>query len=962
MNFTFNKQRENTPDLTKLLQPNPEIDITDTCQSCPLLEQHTPIEVMGTGKKKVLVVFSHPTKKEQEAGRLYSSHSFIKVANDLGRVGLDIHKDCWYLPATRCYPGANVPSKKMLDCCRGNLLKTVRELKPTTVVLVGRNATYGWIGHQFSIPPREFDKEDYLHDAGFDTWVGHAIPDHTYAFEVGGKKVCPTVIPIFNPEDVSKMEKSNRRSNKVDSVLPFRYYALLHMIADFVGKKIGGRVEDYAAYNEDPGGAVKKIWDAKEAIRVLRELNTPSIIAFDYETNSLSGANPESRILMVGISNGEASYAIPFFAHIPEFMQAYKELMTNPEVKKIAHNAKFEYNWTRYICGYRIEGLLWDTMLVAHILDMRDGTTGLKFRSYTELGLAGYEKVTKKLLSSPDKATQGKNALNWLQYLYADDFSINTKVWDLLLTYVGKDAGNTRALYLKQVEELLQSDYKHLMKGINLFQRTTIAFAEMERNGFRFDMDKCRENKELIKKEMEEIKKQMENCEEYQKWKAVHPDKPLNSNSSKQLQEFFFDILGYTPTRFTKSGAPSTDKEAKEDIDSEYTNLSLKYSALDKMLNSFLIGYERETSPDGQLRCDFNLNVAKSYRTSSSNPNLQNVSHHSDISHYALELFKPMKGHVLINADFSALEVSGAACHTQDRQLIEYLHNPDADMHADFTRDIFMMSPDEPVDKTVRSVSKTGVFSTFYSASAKSTAHTLWKKYPAEAKALLAEKGIKNYPMFEAHMQKIISDFWNVRFKQYGAWKVNQWNDYVKTGYFKGHTGFIYNGILNSRQTSNLSVQGDSSHILCDMCTWLHDDIQKGGWDVLPCSQVHDSWTASSAAEDVPKVLESIRSFLAILAERHPWTKGINFKVEVELSEIDGSWNSVMPVALVRGSGVELFEPSVKIDDEEINFGPMPTPLDVVNVTKLAEKNKHAFVSKTQYRKLILDLAGVKIA
>ena len=56
--------------------------------------------------------------------------------------------------------------------------------------------------------------------------------------------------------------------------------------------------------------------------------------------------------------------------------------------------------WTHVILGFDVAPVYWDTMIGAHILDMRDGVVGLKIQGYLQYGDAGYEKVTKKLLGA----------------------------------------------------------------------------------------------------------------------------------------------------------------------------------------------------------------------------------------------------------------------------------------------------------------------------------------------------------------------------------------------------------------------------------------------------------------------------------------------------------------------------------------------------------------------------------
>ena len=412
------------------------------------------------------------------------------------------------------------------------------------------------------------------------------------------------------------------------------------------------------------------------------------------------------------------------------------------------------------------------------------------------------------------------NAMNWLSVLNPEQQEENSQVWDLLLEYVAQDASLTLALYYKQRQDFAQLDMAHLMKGMNLFMESTITLADMEINGFTLDIDALKRNKLEIKERMVGLKQEMFTSKEYDKWLALYPDKGINVNSSKQLQEFFFEILKYRPTKFTKKGAPATDKEALGDMGSEFADKLLEYKTLDKLGSAFLTSYMTEANDDGKIRTLFNLTGVTSYRTSSASINIQQVSHHSVESKYVLNILKPHKGHIMLNMDFKSLEVYTSAAHTwaiHDKSnldlegtLKKYLVNPDSDMHKDMAC-VYFLEPEE-VTKELRSRVKRVTFGITYGSGAKSLAHNQWKFCTAEDKAHLAEHGINNYEDFVVHMQNILWRFWNVRFKEYGEWKKRVWSFYVKYGYFVGLTGFLYLAPdVSERGALNFSIQGDSA-------------------------------------------------------------------------------------------------------------------------------------------------------
>ncbi len=923
MTYTFNKQETEAkaPDLAQYLQENPTIAGSSQCQNCPAFDNMNMLPVQGEGKLGILIVLSHATKGDIDMGCYMASQQFTSTAKYLERFGVDINRDCWVTSAVRCNMGGQIPKKPVFDCCRSRLYSTVQQKKPWVVFLMGRNATYGWKGHQFSLPPQVPTNNAFKHDKEYTKWVGNHIPDSEYAFDYNGENVCPVVIPMFNPHDVASGENQNMKRQKVVSVIPSRHMRFIEdgikLAANIKANPDKHIAKQKNRYNRHSAHVVLNT--VGECVNALKELNTKKIIAFDYETTGIKPYNREHAIKMVGIADGTYSYAMPFFNNSPEFMEAYKTLMTNPNVKKIAHNAKFEYVWTKVKLGFDIFPLYWDTMIAAHIIDMRDGVVGLKMQGYLQFGDAGYEKVTKKLLG-PIKPTKRKNtnAINWLSYLNPYRRDENRKVWDLLLQYVAEDASLTLALYHRQKQLMAAIDLPHLMQGMSLFMESTITLAEMEMNGFVIDIDALRANKDEIKERMDGLKDDMYTCNEYKLWREKYPDNDINLNSPKQLQEFFFEMLGLQPTKFTKSGLPSTDKEALEDMESEFAKKLLEYKVLDKLRNAFLASYENEMNDDGKIRTLFSLTGVTSYRTSSSSINIQQVSKHSVESRYVLNVLKAHEGMVMLNMDFKSLEVYTAGAHTwmvhdvnnpsTEGTLKFYLDDPSTDMHRDIAAEIYMIDPSE-VSKDLRNRTKKFTFGNMYGSGINALARNQWKFMKKEEKEHLAANGVGTYDLFVEHIKKVYWSFWNMRFKEYGVWKSRVWDFYVKYGYFATMTGFLYTAPdLNERNILDYGPQGSGSHVLLQLVNFVNKRMAENGLRSLSCAEVHDSYVLSAYEDDIPKIYEYVVEFMGMLDTLYPFLKGFDFLVECEVSGVNGSWADVKPVAAIDRHGVKYFE------------------------------------------------------
>ena len=899
--------KEPVVDLSQYLQENPTIPDTSMCSTCPASDKMNMLPVQGEGRLGIMVVLSHPTKGDIDMGRYSASQSYVHMAKYLDKIGVDIDRDCWVTSAVRCNAGGMIPDKKAFECCRPRLKSTVKRFKPFVVFVVGRNAMSGWKGHQFSIPPRVPIQDAYKPDTDFTRWVGNQIPDMEYSFDYSGEVFCPVVCPLFNPSDVSAGESKNMKRRKIDSVIPLRESAFIRR-----GVELAAKIQEdplryikiqESRFDRHPKATVL-VRTLKDALSTLEELNSASIVAFDYETTGLKPYNKGHRILMVGIASEKATYAIPFYNTSKEFMQAYTKLMTNPSVKKIAHNAKFEYNWTRQICKFDISPMYYDTMIGAHIADMRDGTTGLKMQGYLQYGDAGYEKVTKKLIRP---ATPGKrknsNDMNWLQYLDPNKQEENEVVWELMLKYVAQDAALTLALYYTQRKAFASKDIVHLNKGMKLFMESMFTMADMEFNGFRFSHEEAKASIKDINSRMQALKEQMHATAEYAKWVTAHPEKELNISSPIQLREFLYTLLAYEPVKYTKTNNPSTDKEAIEKLNTPYTNLLAEYKELGTVKNTFLVAYSLEANDDGNLRGFLDLTNVKSYRTSSNSPNMQNCSKRNASAPYIRRTLMPREGQVLVESDFHMLEVCGNACISKDRALVEYTTNPEADMHSDIGGEALFYEPKE-LPKKLRQLAKTFVFLEFYGGGYRKGARDLWYKIGKKEQDRLKQFGIQNYPQFEEHMRQVEYNMWHNRFTDFMAWRKLVFEFYTKYGYFIGPTGFIYDAPdLDAKQCGNFPAQGSGSHILLSTANYANTRMKSAGMKSMLISQIHDSVISSNAPSELTAYVDILHDALKAIYEKYPWII-VPLSIEVEVSEVNGNMSAMKPYAVVTKESV----------------------------------------------------------
>ena len=128
--------------------------------------------------------------------------------------------------------------------------------------------------------------------------------------------------------------------------------------------------------------------------------------------------------------------------------------------------------------------------------------------------------------------------------------------------------------------------------------------------------------------------------------------------------------------------------------------------------------FERE-QVKGILHPQFNLHNVISYRSSSDSPNFQNMpKRDKEIMKIVRSAIYPRRGNMLMEVDFSGLEVSIAACYHKDPVMMKYLTSDHSDMHGDMAQQIFLIKDfnrDLPEHKNLRQAAKNGfVFPQFY--------------------------------------------------------------------------------------------------------------------------------------------------------------------------------------------------------------------------------------------------------
>lgn len=169
----------------------------------------------------------------------------------------------------------------------------------------------------------------------------------------------------------------------------------------------------------------------------------------------------------------------------------------------------------------------------------------------------------------------------------------------------------------------------------------------------------------------------------------------FNINSPKQLGEVLFGTMKLPGGKKTKTGY-STAADVLEKLAPEYPIVSdiLEYRTLTKLKSTYADGLAAYIGEDDRIHTTFNQTITATGRISSTEPNLQNIPMRMELGRRIRKVFVPKEGFVLMDADYSQIELRVLASMSGDEQLIE-AYQQDADIHRITASKVFHVPQDQ---------------------------------------------------------------------------------------------------------------------------------------------------------------------------------------------------------------------------------------------------------------------------
>jgi len=223
-------------------------------------------------------------------------------------------------------------------------------------------------------------------------------------------------------------------------------------------------------------------------------------------------------------------------------------------------------------------------------------------------------------------------------------------------------------------------------------------------------------NKKVLQAQSKDLAERIERLEEHAYEVA---GEEFNLGSPKQLQEIFFEKLGYPIIKKTPGGQPSTAENVLQELSLNYDlpKIILEHRTLSKLKSTYTDKLPNQISNNtSRVHTSFHQAVTTTGRLSSSDPNLQNIPIRTEDGRRIRQAFVPEKGYKLLSADYSQIELRVMAHLSGDEGLIQAFKNKE-DIHSSTASEVFNV-PLEEVDEDQRRSAKAINFGLIYGISA----------------------------------------------------------------------------------------------------------------------------------------------------------------------------------------------------------------------------------------------------
>ena len=586
----------------------------------------------------------------------------------------------------------------------------------------------------------------------------------------------------------------------------------------------------------------KRVEKAKE--EVINYIKEKKEMIFYFLTEKVDNEEKivQEEIKGISIYNKEKNEV--YYIELEKGVKELKDILEDNEIKKVGIDLSKTYILLRQE-DIKLKGIDYDISIASYILNPTDNKLKIEdlMAKYLELYL-------EEILGEEEQDTKQINLFD-----NGEEKNNEEKRRQEETCIFAYSIGKIKEITLKKLEEVNCLD---LFNKIDM--PTVEVLSNMQWNGMYVD-----------KEELEQFGKELtEKLETITKIIYEMAGEEFNINSTKQLGEILFEKMKLPVIKKTKNGY-STDVDVLEKLKKEDPIIEqiLEYRQLMKLNSTYVEGLKPYINPKtNRIHSFFHQTITATGRISSTEPNLQNIPTRFELGKRVRKVFKPEKGKVYIDADYSQIELRVLASISGDKHMVEAFKEGQ-DIHKQAASKVFK-TPINEVTKEQRSNAKAVNFGIVYGISDFGLGEQLGigrkqaKKYIDEY--LSEYSGIKNF------MENIKEEA-----KEKG---------YVETLFHRRRyipelksNNYIVRQ-FGARAAMNTPIQGTAADIMKIAMIKVFKEIEKRGLKSKIVLQVHDEMMIEAPIDEQEEIQEIVKNSMETATE-------LKVPLIAELSEAD---------------------------------------------------------------------------
>ena len=499
--------------------------------------------------------------------------------------------------------------------------------------------------------------------------------------------------------------------------------------------------------------------------------------------------------------------------------QALLAALFAADIPKVSHNVK-DLMRALLDAGLPAEGFVFDTALAAYLLDATAGKYDLPrlFVSYFN------QELEKPVHLEPDA------------FSHLGDRSA---AWASLHSY----GAAIEALHGVLLPRLREQGMEKLYFDVEL--PLCRVLADMERSGFLVDGGALARFGADLSDTIDWLEQRI----------YAAAGQQFNINSPKQLGKVLFEDLGLPHGKKTKTGW-STNADVLEKLkDHPLVADVLTYRQYAKLKSTYADGLLKVIDPDGRIRTSFQMTVTATGRLSSTEPNLQNIPTRTELGSKMREMFVAAPGHVLVDADYSQIELRLLA-HISGDTAMQQAFLSGADFHTVTAARVFHV-PQDQVTHQMRSRAKAVNFGIVYGISAFSLSQDIGVTVQ-EAKEYM-DRYFATYTGVKQYMTDVVDKAREQGYVE-TLWHRRRALPELKSSNFNMRS-------FGERVALNMPIQGTAADIIKLAMVRVHSRLAREGLAARLIMQVHDELIVECPEEEAPRVEALLQQEMQGVAE-----------------------------------------------------------------------------------------------